>query len=146
MIVERTAPYLNWRFAKPFGDYQIWVGRSKQDRKVLGYTVFRRTHHGKINNVLNILDLCALSKQEKFLDAAIDLSLREANVDLIRIRVPARHTYAKSLLHRGFIEVSKYLERAGEYKPQLIDCDLEKSNQTPRTNAWFYSLSDTDYA
>ena len=38
VTVERTVPYLNWRFASPFGDYQVWVGRSKQDRRVLGYS------------------------------------------------------------------------------------------------------------
>jgi len=52
VIVERTVPYLNWRFASPFGDYQIWVGRSHRDRRILGYSVFRRTQLGKIKNVL----------------------------------------------------------------------------------------------
>jgi GNAT superfamily N-acetyltransferase len=146
VIVERTVPYLNWRFASPFGDYQIWVGRSKRDRRVLGYSVFRRTQHGKIKNILSIVDLCALSKEEKFVEAAIDLSLKEANVDLIRIRVPVRRTYAKALSRKGFIEVSKYLKRAGEYQPQLVVCDFEKSNKVPRINEWSYSLADTDYA
>jgi hypothetical protein len=146
VIVERTVPYLNWRFASPFGDYQIWVGRSKQDRRVLGYSVFRRTQHGKIKNVLNIVDLCALSKEEKFVDAAIDLSLKEANVDLIRIRVPVWHTYAKAFSRKSFIEVSKYLKRAGVFQPQLIVNDFEISNKVPKTKEWFYSLADTDYA
>jgi hypothetical protein len=146
VIIERTVPYLNWRFASPFGDYQIWVGRSKRDRRVLGYSVFRRTHHGKIKNVLSIVDLCAYSKEEKFVEAAINLSLKEANVDLIRMRVPVWHTHAKALSSKGFIEVSKYLKRAGEYQPQLIVCGFEKSSKVPRKSEWVYSLSDTDYA
>jgi GNAT superfamily N-acetyltransferase len=146
VIVERTVPYLNWRFASPFGDYQIWVGRSQVDRRILGYSVFRRTHQGKIKNVLSIVDLCALSKEEKFVQAAIDLSLKEANVDLIRIRVPAWNTNAKALSRKGFIEVSRFLKRAGVYQPQLILYDFERRNKVPTTNEWFYSLADTDYA
>jgi hypothetical protein len=146
VIVERTVPYLNWRFASPFGDYQIWVGRSDRDRRVLGYSVFRRTQHGKIKNVLSIVDLCALSKEEKFIEAAIDLSLKEANVDLVRIRLPVWHTYANTLSRKRFIEVSRFLKRAGVYQPQLIIYDFERRNKVPGTNKWFYSLADTDYA
>jgi len=145
VIVERTVPYLNWRFAKPFGDYHIWVGRSVQDGRVLGYSVFRRSSSGKIKNVLSIVDLCALPNEHKFVHAVIDLCFKE-DADLVRIRMPATDEYTKTLSSRGFIEVNKFLKRFGIYQPPLILYDFKDQNKTQRTHDWSYSLADTDYA
>src|SRR4030067_2153724 len=57
VMIERTQSYLNWRFSKNFGDYQKWIGRSNNDGRVLGYSVFRRTQLRHINNVLEIADI-----------------------------------------------------------------------------------------
>lgn len=146
VVVERTVSFLNWRFAKPFGDYTVWAGRSAKDGRVLGYCVLKRTQYGNLKNALSIVDLCALANQDKFVQAAVNMCFKEPNVDLVRVRLPGDHTYAKSLSTRGFIEVSKFLKRFGVYQPPLILYNFNGKCQAPRICHWFYSLTDTDYA
>jgi GNAT superfamily N-acetyltransferase len=149
VVLERTVSYLNWRFSKIFGDYQIWVGKSVRDGRVIGYSVFRRTNFRKVKNVLDIVDLCALPKEDKFILSAIDLSLKiseEKDLDLIHVRVPIWHDYNKIISSRGFIGVESVLSKMGIYQPRLILYDFKDSHMNPTMKGWFYSLADTDYA
>lgn len=149
VIIERTVSYLNWRFSKIFGDYQIWVGKSVRDGRVIGYSVFRSTNFKKITNVLDIVDLCALPKEDKFILSAIDLSLKmaeEKDVDLIHIRVPIWHEYTKIISGQGFIGVENILNKMGIHQQRLISYDFKGRQISPIMKRWCYSSADTDYA
>ena len=103
LIVERTVSYLNWRFSKILGNYQILAGKSTSTNEIIGYAVTKKTNIGKLRNVLDIVDLHALPMQERCVNSMIDESLRTGkaeNVDLIHFRVPVgivmqKHSHAK---------------------------------------------------
>jgi hypothetical protein len=150
VILERTASFLNWRFSKKFGDYQIWAGLSKKDGKMVGYIVLRRTSiRSYSENVLDIVDLIALPKQDKFIINATNLAQqisKQQGFDVIHVRVPVWHRYAKILYSQGFINIGSVLNSAGSYHPRFILYDFNGAHSAPDVQKFFYSLADTDYA
>jgi GNAT superfamily N-acetyltransferase len=151
VAIERSVLFLNWRFSKVFGDYQIWVGKSAKDGRVLGYVVLRRmnrkTRLGRVENALEFLDLCGLPEEEKFLMSAMDLGLKigeKSDADLIRIRIPVWHRHAKIIRNRGFINTASILSKVGIYQPTFISYDFEGRHVAPNLNNWYYSLADVD--
>jgi hypothetical protein len=149
VVLERTASFLNWRFSKKFGDYQIWEGLSKKDGKMVGYIVFKRTRIREMENVLDVVDLIALPKQDKFILNAINLIQhisKELGFDVIHIRAPVWHRYARILSSQGFIDIGSLLHSAKSYQPRLILYDFDGTHSAPNVQKYFYSLADTDYA
>lgn len=148
VIIERTASYLNWRFSNHFGPYQVWVGNSAKDGRMLGFCVFRKTQIHNVKNVLDILDLFSLPKEDKFILVALELVQNEKDVNLIRVSMPNWHRYAGIISKKGFIEtgsiVRRFGKRFGMYGPKFLVYDFEGRNQAPKINDWFYSLADID--
>lgn len=154
IVLERTYTFLNWRFSKNFGDYQIYIGRSAQNDSILGYMVLRKTeieagHRGKIRNALDIVDLFALPSEEKlvlnFVNMAINTAKNEG-LDVVHCRVPPWHAYVSILFKMGFIPLDRLFGLLKVYQPRIILYQFGTEEIFPNIHNWFYTLADTDYA
>lgn len=144
-IVERSAQYLNWRFAKALGDYDIWLARSTQNDSILGYFV-TSVASSKIKNVLNMVDIYAKPTEHRLVQGIIDQCSKENKTDIVRVRLPQKNEYGKAFSSNGFLEVSKFFEPLGVYQSPLIVYDFNGQHESPKIENWAYSFSDTDYA
>jgi GNAT superfamily N-acetyltransferase len=149
ICLERTVSFLNWRFSRYFGDYQISIARSTQNKKILGYLVLKKRGTSNLGNILDIVDLQVLPKEKKCLLTLIDTAITVAKnekLDLIRCWVPPWHRIAISLSKRGFMHldrISKFLkvpQHHMDFYPLLTEGAI------PNFQRWFYTLADTDYA
>jgi GNAT superfamily N-acetyltransferase len=149
IAVDRNAAFLNWRFSKRFGDYKIYIARSMKDRKVTGYMVVKKTEIWKFQNVLDIVDIIALSGEEKLISSFIEIATRIAKqekLDLVHCRVPSWHKYAKILSKKKFVSLDQIFKWLGIYQPRFILYQYSSEKPLPEIERWFYSLADTDYA
>ena len=149
IILERTTAFLNWRFSRHFGNYQIYIGRSIQDGDIVGYLVLRKTEIGKIQNVLDIVDLYALLGEEKLVLNFVDMAIRIAKnegLDMLHCRIPPWHRYATILSKGGFISLGRLFRWLKTYQPHVIFYEFSKEAIIPKFQQWFYTLADTDYA
>lgn len=140
VVLERTSLFLNWRFSKIFGEYQIFIGRSKKNKKILGYIVLR-----KAANTLDVIDLISLPNEDKALLQLIDVAIEtgtNAGVDSLRCLFPKWHKTTAILAKKGFIS-PKPLRFRGKYIPQFIYYNL--TGKDSPVNEWFYTYADTDY-
>ena len=144
IVIERTTTFLNWRFSKYFGNYQIFIGRSIQDGTIVGYLVLR-----KEKNVLDIADLYALLGEEKlvlnFADMAIKIAKKEG-LDMVYCCIPLWHRYVPILSKRGFIRLNRLFRWTKRYQPRAIFYEFSKEVIVPKIQQWFYTLADTDSA
>ena len=149
IVLERTTAFLNWRFSKHFGNYQIYIGRSIQDGSIVGYLVLRKTGISEIQNVLNIVDLYALLGEEKlvlnFVDLAIKIAKNEG-LDTVHCRIPPWHRYATILSKGGFISLDRVFRWLKLSQPRVIFYQFSKEGTIPKIQQWFHTLADTDYA
>ena len=145
IILERTSSFLNWRFSKIFGDYRIWIGKSLKDNSTKGYLVLRKNRQNKIT-FLDIVDFYSSADGDKLLFTVLDLSLREKDIDIVRMRVPGWHRYSRILAERGFVGLGKILNLVGMYQPKFVTFQINGSQITPKIHDWFYSSADSDYA
>lgn len=143
-IIERTATFLNWRFSKYFGNYQIYIARSIEERNIVGYLVLKKT---ETRNALNIIDLLALPGEDKcvlnLIDKAITIGKNEG-LDLIHCRIPPWHKYARILYKLGFNCLGRTLRWLKMYQYRLVVYPLREKAKIPRMQEWFYTLTDTD--
>jgi GNAT superfamily N-acetyltransferase len=154
IVLERTTAFLNWRFSKYFGNYQIYIGRSARDDSIVGYLVLRKTeievgYRSRIQNVLDIVDFYALPGEEKLVLNFVDMAIRIAKnegLDLIHCRIPPWHRYARILSKRGFISLDRLFRWLKTYQPRVIFYSFSKEGIIPKIQQWFYTLADTDYA
>lgn len=149
MCLERTATFLNWRFSRHFGDYQIFMARFVQNRNIAGYLVLKRTRILTIQNVLDVVDLQALPGEDKcvlnLIDTAITVAKNEG-LDLVHCRVPAWHRYATILSKKGFISTNRTFRLLKMYQPHVVFYHFKNERIIPKIQQWFYTLADTDYA
>ena len=149
ICLERTATFLNWRFSKNFGDYQIFIARSIQNKNITGYLVLRKTRYLNVRNVLDIMDLHALPSENECLLNLIDTAITVAKtegLDLVHCRVPPWHRYASILSKRGFIALDGVFRWLKIHQPRIAFYQLSKEGIIPKIQQWFYTLADTDYA
>jgi len=149
IILERSTAFLNWRFSKYFGNYQIYIGRSTRDGSIVGYLVLRKTEISKIQNVLDIVDLYALQGEEKLVLNFVDMAIRIAKnegLDMVHCRIPPWHRYATILSKRGFISLDRLFRWIKTFQPRVIFYQFSKEGIIPKIQQWFYTLADTDYA
>lgn len=150
VCLERTAAFLNWRFSKPFGEYQIYLARSVQNKKIVGYLVVKKTTLLNIQNVLDIVDLQVLPDEDKcvlnLIDTAINIAKNE-ELDLIHCRVPLWHRYSTLLSKRGFLCMDRLFSWLKIYQPRIVFYPFKKEESIPKIfRQWFYTYADTDYA
>lgn len=149
ICLERTATFLNWRFSKYFGDYQIFIARSIQNKNIVGYLVLKRTKILSIRNVLDIVDLHALPNEDKCLLNLIDSTItiaKNEGLDLIHCRIPLWHRYSAILSKKGFICLNHMFKLLKIPQPHIAFYPLSKEEIIPKIQQWFYTLADTDYA
>lgn len=149
ICLERTATFLNWRFSKHFGDYQIFIARSIQNKNITGYLVLKRTKILNIRNVFDIVDLHALPNEDRCLLNLIDSTItiaEDQGLDLVHCRIPPWHKYAAILSKRGFICSDRIFRLLKIPQPHIAFYRLSKEEITPKIQQWFYTLADTDYA
>jgi hypothetical protein len=143
IILERTGIFLNWRFSKHFGPYQIFIGRSVKEKTIIGYVVLRKT-----TNTLDIIDLITLPNEDRAMLQLIDTAINSgkiAGADSIRCWFPKWHKSVATLAKKGFIS-PKPLGLKKKYVPQLIYYNLSGSKNVLNINEWYYTYADTDYA
>ena len=149
IVMERNLNFLNWRFSKFFGDYEIYIGRSLEDGKIKGYAVLKKTKILDVDNVLEIVDLWALPGKESFVfditKLAIEKSEKE-NYSLIHYRAPSWHKHSSILQKFGFLKINQYLKLFQMYQPWAIYYDYGNKQELPNFNHWLYTMADTDYA
>ena len=149
MILERNATFLNWRFSKHFGNYQIYTGRSIQDGSIVAYLVLRETEIDNIKNVLDIVDLYALPNEDKTILNLIDMALRigkNEGLDMVHCRIPQWHKYTTILSKLGFISMDRIFQWVRIYQPRVIFYQFTEKETIPKMQGYFYTLADTDYA
>jgi GNAT superfamily N-acetyltransferase len=151
IAVERTATFLNWRFSKNFGNYQIYIGRNTKNGSILGYVVLKKAEYGsKLQNVLDIVDICTLPGEEKLAFNLVDIAVSTAEnegLDLIHCRVPTWHEYVHILSKMGFIALNHIFRLMRKYQPRFILYQFSNQKKTSKIQqSWFYTLADTDYA
>jgi len=148
-IIERTAAFLNWRFSRYFGNYQIYLARSVEKGDVVGYMVLKKTEIRGVQNILDIVDLHALPDENKCVLELISLATaiaKNEGLDLIHCRVPKWHECAKIMRKLGFVSLGATLEWVKLYQPRLILYRTAEVGKIPKMQTWFYTLADTDYA
>lgn len=148
-ILERTATFLNWRFSRYFGNYQIYVARSIENGSIVGYLVLKKTETLNMKNVLNIVDLHALPGEDKCVLNLIDMAIaigKEEGLDLVHCRIPPWHKYTKILYKLGFIGLGRIFRLLKMYQPRLVLYQFREKAKIPEIQKWFYTLADTDDA
>lgn len=146
VILERTSTFLNWRFSKYFGNYQIYIGRSTQNRSIIGYLVLKKR---EVDNVLDIVDLYALPDEDKIILKLIDLAIaigEKKEFDSVHCRIPKWHRYAKIVSRLGFISLNQVFGLLKKYQSRVIFYRFIGKGKIPDIQQWFYTLADTDYA
>lgn len=149
ICLERTVSFLNWRFSRYFGDYQIFIARSTQNKNILGYLVLKKMGISNIGNILDIVDLQVLPKGNKCLLTLIDTAITVAKnekLDLIRCWVPPWHRYATFLSKRGFMRLDRIPMFLKVPQHHMAFYPLSNEEAIPNFQRWFYTLADTDYA
>ena len=149
MCLERTATFLNWRFSRYLGDYQIFVARSVENKNIAGYMVLKKTRILNIQNVLDVVDLQTLPSEDGCLLNLVDTATKFAKnegLDLVHCRVPTWHRYATLLSKRGFFSINHTFKLLKIYQPHVLFYPLKKEKISPKILRWFYTLADTDYA
>lgn len=145
-ILERTATFLNWRFSKYFGNYQIYIARSVKESNIVGYLVLKKI---ETRNALNIVDLLALPDEDKcilnLINTAIGIGKNEG-LSFIHCRIPPWHKYARILYKLGFICLGRTLRWLKMYQYRLVVYPLKEKPKIPGIQGWFYTLADTDDA
>jgi GNAT superfamily N-acetyltransferase len=151
MCVERTATFLNWRFSKNLGEYQVFIARSIKTKNVTGYLVLKKAkiQHVKIKNVLDVVDLQTLPGHDKCLLDLIDVAMKVAKdneLDVVHFRVPTWHRHAKILSKKGAICINRVLKLLRVYEPHANFFEFKNMGLISKIQSWFYTLADTDYA
>ena len=106
-ILERTYKYLNWRFSKKFGNYQIFIASSIQNKEITGYIVLH-----KRENILNIVDLVTLQDEDNTMINLINRAIKIGNdegVDLIECLYPRGNEKSGLLIKLGFFSPNEIL-------------------------------------
>lgn len=140
--LERTHEYLNWRFSKLFGNYQIYVARSVQNKEITGYIVLH-----KRESILNIVDLVILQDEDKTATNLIDKAIEIGNiegVDLILCLYPKTCRQAGLFVRRGFFSPDEILRFLKKYSLRYILYDLDSKGVIPDMDSWYYTFADTD--
>ncbi len=143
-ILERTYKYLNWRFSRVFGNYQIYVARSVQNKEIRGYIILH-----KIKNILNIVDLVTLQDEDKTIVNLINMAIKIGNddgADLILCLFPRRNKQSGLLIKLGFFPPDKILRFLKIYSIRYILYDLTDREIVPDMKDWYYTAADTDAA
>ena len=144
-VLERNALFLNWRFSKHLGNYQIHLARSVGDERIIGYMVVRKTETERIKNVLNIVDIHALPGEDRCVLSLIEKAESIGQgMDLVRCRLPGWHKHVEMLQKRGFVSFMHILRWMNIYQPQIAYWAAKENK--PRTQEWFYSFADADDA
>jgi len=141
-ILERTYKYLNWRFSKIIGDYQIFIARSIENKEIIGYIVLH-----KRENILNIVDLVTLQGEDNTMIDLIKIAIKignEGGVDLIRCVFPRRNEQSDLLLKLGFFSPDEILKFLKIYSIRYILYNLTNKEIIPDIKNWYYTLADTD--
>jgi len=149
ICLERTASFLNWRFSRYFGDYQIFLARSVQNKSILAYLALKKTRILNIQNVLDVVDLQALPDEDKCILNLIETAItvaKNGGLDLVHCRVPAWHRYATFLSKKGFFSVNRAFSLLKIYQPHVVFYQFSNERTIPEIQQWFYALADTDYA
>jgi GNAT superfamily N-acetyltransferase len=148
-VLERTSTFLNWRFSKYFGNYQIYIARSIENKSIIGYIVLRKTKTEKIANILDIVDLNALPGEDKcmlsLINNAVTLADKEG-LDIVHCRIPQWHEYADILCKIGFVSVNRMFHLMKMYQPRLILYRYKEKGKMPKMHKLYYTLADTDDA
>ena len=142
IVMERTSAFLNWRFSKQFGSYQFFIARSTKENEILGYVVIKNSI-----NSLDIIDLIALQDQDKAILELIDTAVRtckDLGLDSIRCWFPKWHKSSNLLVNKGFISLKNLTFRKNV--PKVIFYSFAQDIEIPKSNDWFFTYADTDYA
>lgn len=143
-IADRTHEYLNWRFSRVFGSYQIYVARSVQNKEITGYIVLH-----KRKSILNIVDLVTLQGEDKTMVDLIDKATEVGNmegVDFILCLYPKTCRQARLFVKRGFFSPDEILRFLKKYSLRYILYDLNSKGVVPDVDSWYYTFADTDAA
>lgn len=127
-----------------FGNYQIYVARSVQNKEIMGYIVLH-----KKESVLNIVDLVTLQDEDKTMVDLIDKAIEVGNVegvDLILCLYPKRSKQSGLFIRRGFFSPDEILRFLKTYGLRYILYDLSSKGVIPDVDSWYYTLADTDAA
>lgn len=148
ITIERDRRFLVWRFSEQFGSYRIFLARSSDDDRIVGYVVVRRTSIRGIPGILDIVDLQVLPNEDQTLMDLIVFTVelaKKENLNVVHCRVPPWHKCAVFLRRLAFVPLGSAFELAKLYQPRLIIYPPTQE-ETIDTNRWFYTLADTDYA
>lgn len=140
IILERTDTFLNWRFSKHFGRYQIYVGRSIPKNDIVGYIVLR-----KRDSTLDIIDLVTSPNEDRAMLQLVDATIgKYEEVDLVRCWFPKWNQNAVLLHKLGFIPTNYFPRLKREYITPFILYNLTSGGIADMKD-WFYTLADTDF-
>ena len=143
IIMERTSQFLNWKFSKQFGNYQVFLARSVKEKAIIGYIVLKKTSH-----TIDIIDLITLPNEEKAMLQLIDVAISNGKIggaDSIRCWFPKWDKSVSTLKSKGFIS-PRPLSLRNKYTPQLILYNFTPNGPVPNIKEWYYTYADTDYA
>jgi len=149
IVIERRADFLNWRFSKHFGNYQLYIARSIKEREIIGYMVLRKKEMRGIDS-LHIVDLQTLPDEERSFLSLMNTAFKvagEEEMDLICCWIPQWHKNAKILSRLGFISLNWVPKRVSHVNSNAIFYTYGQKNLISKAkHRWFYTLADTDYA
>jgi len=144
IILERTDTFLNWRFAKQFGYYRIFLARSIPENNIIGYMVLIIRE-----NILSIIDLVTLPNEDKAMIKLVDISIKIAKENkayCVHCWFPNIQKNIALLKRLSFISLNKIYKISKIYSTRLILYNLTDSGVLPDISEWFYTLADTDAA
>jgi hypothetical protein len=148
VVLERNLDFLHWRFSKNLGSYRVFIARSNETGRLVGYMVTKKTTIRSIPDVLDIVDMHTLPQESRTWMSFIEFAVREAKkegLNIVRCRMPSWNKYADFLRKLRFVPVGTILELAGLYQPRLITYSSAQQETVDLTR-WFYTLADTDFA
>lgn len=139
VALERTSSFLNWRFSKNFGDYNIYLAYDNE--LIVGYFVIKKESRKNLK-ILKLMDLQVLPNQGyyflRLLDEIITIG-KYQNFDLIYLLFPRWLKLSKLLVKYQFLPISRF----SPYKPRTImwgNC----LDELLKVKKWFINLSDSD--
>lgn len=147
VVLERTSSFLNWRFSKNFGKYDIYLAYKTHNKTIVGYVVFKKEAYKGLR-MLSILDLQVLPNEYQCFLRLLEVVLttgKNEQFDLVYCWFPGWWRYSKFLLMYGFIPINNLTHLFGLGKPCMVawSYDLERILKVKK---WFYSLADADFA
>jgi GNAT superfamily N-acetyltransferase/N-acetylglutamate synthase-like GNAT family acetyltransferase len=148
MAVERQVDFLNWRFSEIFGNYQLYVARSAEE-KIIGYMALRKTKMREADSLV-IVDIQTMSGYKRCLSRLVNTAVefaKEEQMDLIYCCLPQWHNTVKMLSQLGFISLNWIPKRVSQFNDYAILYPYDEKNLISKARQrWFYTLADTDYA